>query len=97
MKEKHSTTETVYISGPQGYFRALLIRPVDPAPAEGRPGVLWIHGGGYSMGMPEMAYFSRAISLVRKFGAIVLAPDYRPLFTISPCETAHGRIGLSTV
>ena len=77
MKEKHSTTETVYISGPQGYLRALLIRPTDPAPQEGRPGVLWTHGGGYSMGMPEMAYFTRAISLVHKFGAVVLAPDYR--------------------
>ena len=73
----HSKTETVYIPGPAGFLRALLIRPEEEAPVEGRPGVLWIHGGGYSMGMPEMAYFSRALSLVRKFGAVVLAPDYR--------------------
>ncbi len=70
-------TETVYVPGPAGYLRALLIRPVDPLPAEGAPGVLWIHGGGYSTGMPEMAWFARAMDLVRKHGAVVLAPDYR--------------------
>ncbi|MBR0199022.1 MAG: alpha/beta hydrolase [Oscillospiraceae bacterium] len=73
----NSKTDTVYIPGPGGFLRALLIRPEGESSAQGRPGVLWIHGGGYSMGMPEMAYFSRAISLVRKFGAVVLAPDYR--------------------
>ena len=72
-----SKQETVKISGPAGPRRALLIRPRGEAPAAGRPGVLWIHGGGYSMGMPEMVYFSRGISLARKFGAVVLAPDYR--------------------
>lgn len=39
------------------------------------PGVLWIHGGGYMTGMAEMAYFSRAIDLV-KLGAVVIAPSY---------------------
>ena len=72
-----SKQETVKISGPAGPRRALLIRPRGETPAAGRPGVLWIHGGGYSMGMPEMVYFSRGISLARKFGAVVLAPDYR--------------------
>ena len=72
-----STQESIHFSGPSGPRRALLIRPRGEAPAAGRPGVLWIHGGGYSMGMPEMVYFSRGISLARKFGAVVLAPDYR--------------------
>lgn len=39
------------------------------------PGVLWIHGGGYMTGMAEMAYFTRAIDLV-KLGAVVIAPSY---------------------
>ena len=39
------------------------------------PGVLWIHGGGYLMGMAEMAYQSRAIDLVRE-GAVVVTPEY---------------------
>lgn len=41
------------------------------------PGVLWIHGGGYITGMPEMVFISRALALVRKFGAVVIAPGYR--------------------
>ena len=39
------------------------------------PGVLWIHGGGYMTGMAEMAYFSRALDVV-KSGAVVVAPSY---------------------
>ncbi len=42
-----------------------------------RPGILWIHGGGYATGMKEMVYIGRAESLVRKYGAVVVAPDYR--------------------
>ena len=42
-----------------------------------RTGVLWIHGGGYATGMPEMVYFTRAKDLVEKSGAVVISPDYR--------------------
>lgn len=41
------------------------------------PGVLWIHGGGYITGMKEMVYMSRAVNLVKKFGCVVISPDYR--------------------
>lgn len=41
------------------------------------PGVLWIHGGGYVIGMKEMVYMSRAMDLVKKYGAIVVSPGYR--------------------
>ena len=37
-------------------------------------GVLWIHGGGYILGMKEMAHMSRAVDLVKKFGAVVVSP-----------------------
>ena len=40
-------------------------------------GVLWIHGGGYMLGMKEMVYMGRAMDLVRKFGTTVLSPGYR--------------------
>ena len=45
-------------------------------------GVLWIHGGGYIFGMKEMVHMSRAVDLVKKFGAVVISPGYRlaPLF-----------------
>lgn len=35
-------------------------------------GVLWIHGGGYILGMKEMVHMSRAVDLVKKFGAVVV-------------------------
>ncbi len=45
--------------------------------AKDAPGVLWIHGGGYIAGMKEMAYMSRAVDLVREFGAVAVSPGYR--------------------
>ena len=41
------------------------------------PVVLWIHGGGYFLGMKEMVYASRAAGLVEKYGAVVVSPGYR--------------------
>lgn len=41
------------------------------------PGILWLHGGGYATGMAEMAYFSRPLALVKKYGAVVVCVNYR--------------------
>jgi len=59
-------------------IKVLILRPEKntKAPAE-TPGILWIHGGGYATGMAEMAFMSRAIGLVKKYGAVVVAPSYR--------------------
>ena len=38
--------------------------------------VLWIHGGGYMLGMKEMVYFTRALDLVKEFGVTVISPGY---------------------
>ena len=43
-------------------------------------GVLWLHGGGYILGMKEMVHMSRAGDLVKKFGAVVVSPGYRLAF-----------------
>ena len=43
-------------------------------------GVLWIHGGGYILGMKEMVHMSRVVDLVKKFGAVVVSPGYRLAF-----------------
>lgn len=43
-------------------------------------GVLWLHGGGYILGMKEMVHMSRAVDLVKKFGAVVVLPGYRLAF-----------------
>lgn len=55
-------------------LKVLILRPAEAA---GRsPGILWIHGGGYTTGMAEMVYMSRALPLVKKYGAVVIAPEY---------------------
>ena len=47
----------------------------------GRPkanaAVIWIHGGGYILGMKEMVYMSRAADLARRFGVTVISPGCR--------------------
>ncbi len=53
----------------------LIIAPLERR--EETQGVLWIHGGGYYMGMKEMAFFTRAMDLVKNHGAVVVSPGYR--------------------
>lgn len=55
----------------------LILQPEQRLPAEKTPAILWIHGGGYATGMPEMIYMSRALPLVKKYGAVVITPRYR--------------------
>lgn len=57
---------------------ALVLRPAGGAAKA--PGVLWIHGGGYILGMKEMVHMGRAADLVKKYGAVVIAPGYRLAF-----------------
>lgn len=77
--------QKIYI--PSGVRRvpALVLSPeAHSAPATG---VLWIHGGGYISGMKEMVYISRAVELVKSFGAVVVSPGYR-LAPFSPYPAA---------
>ncbi|MBQ8506390.1 MAG: alpha/beta hydrolase [Clostridia bacterium] len=61
-----------------GRMRLLVLRPAAGARrGEKAPGILWIHGGGYVTGMAGMIYMSRAIALVKKYGAVVVTPEYR--------------------
>ena len=57
----------------------LILRP-ETEPSEKKPGILWLHGGGYYYGVKEMAYYTRCADLVRKFGVTVISPDYRLAF-----------------
>ena len=41
------------------------------------PCIMWIHGGGYSLGMPEMVYASRVRDLLVDNELIVISPKYR--------------------
>lgn len=61
-------------------------------------GVLWLHGGGYILGMKEMVHMSRAVDLVKKFGAVVVSPGYRLAFAapypavLDDCHAALERV-----
>jgi len=57
-----------------GAIRVLVTTPVDgQAP---RPAVLWIHGGGYILGSPQMEAFGTG-RLARDLGVVTVSPDYR--------------------
>ena len=74
------TVRKIYIPSGKIKISALVLSPkVSGGLATG---VLWIHGGGYILGMKEMVHMSRAVDLVKKFGAVVISPGYRlaPLF-----------------
>lgn len=46
-------------------------------PSRGAVGVLWIHGGGYVTGIPEMAYMGMPPHMLRERRCVVVCPDYR--------------------
>lgn len=65
----------IRIATKDGSIPALVLSPL-AAPMDA-PGILWLHGGGYLVGMKEMVHMSRAADLVKRHGAVVLAPGYR--------------------
>jgi acetyl esterase/lipase len=57
-------------------LKLMIVRP-EKSREEQLPGVLWLHGGGYLLGFPEMVFMTRAADLVTKCGAVVVSPAYR--------------------
>lgn len=75
---KKYTLRRQRIPSPGGSMNLLILQPTASRRApEETPGVLWIHGGGYVTGMAGMIYISRAMALVKKYGAVVITPEYR--------------------
>lgn len=64
---------------------ALVVSP--KVPHKNAPGILWLHGDGYMAGMKEMVHMSRAVDLVKNYGATVISPDYR-LAIVKPYPAA---------
>ncbi|WP_020617780.1 alpha/beta hydrolase [Paenibacillus daejeonensis] len=66
----------LYIDGADG--RQMLIKMFEPIdePADPRPAILWIHGGGYILGHPDAEGYV-CEQFVLHAGCVVLAPDYR--------------------
>lgn len=51
-----------------GNVPTLILRPAKIKPVS--VGVLWIHGGGFILGMKEMAYMGRAADLVKSMALL---------------------------
>ena len=71
---KRMKTRTLKISSPAGRMKIIVLKPGERKPV---PGILWIHGGGYVLGMASMVHMSCGKLLGRKYGAVVVSPAYR--------------------
>lgn len=68
-------TEKRIIQTDAGNMKLLVLRPKNADTLV--PGILWIHGGGYVLGMASMVQFSQGKMLAKKYGAVVISPEYR--------------------
>jgi len=69
------SVQKIIIKTEKNRIPALVLSP--KGRVEKRTGILWIHGGGYILGMKEMVYRGRAVELVKRYGAVVISPGYR--------------------
>ena len=85
--KKYTMKKIQILSGEKEMDLYILKPTVNVKPKNKTPGILWIHGGGYITGMAKMLYISRAIGLVKKYGAVVVTPEYR-LSKVAPYPAA---------
>lgn len=53
----------------------LILKPaVVKQSREKTPDILWIHGGGYAVGMEGMVFMSRAKRMLTEYDAVVISP-----------------------
>lgn len=77
--------EQLRIDTPSGKLKLIVLRPDGQSSQKGElateqeksPGILWIHGGGYAVGMAAMVHASCGKLLAEEYGAIVVSPEYR--------------------
>lgn len=75
---KYYQSKSIKIPSTGRDIELLIFQPTkNKKPKVKTPAILWIHGGGYITGMARMIYMSRAIDLVKKYGAVVVTPEYR--------------------
>ncbi len=71
--KKSALKKNTYIARPDGsLMKVLVIKPKAPKTTVG---ILWIHGGGYVTGFPEMAKISMARHLAKEY--LIVSPEYR--------------------
>ena len=68
-------TEKRYIKTDNGNLKLFILKPRKTNRL--LPGILWIHGGGYESGTARMVHFSIGKKLAKKFGGVVISPEYR--------------------
>ncbi len=72
---KDLNVEERFISGPdQNQIRILICRPEKSK--QNATGMIWFHGGGYAIGIPEME-FGYVRKIVSETNSVVILPDYR--------------------
>jgi acetyl esterase/lipase len=59
--------------------RVRVYRPLTRTDSQPLPGVLFLHGGGYALGNPEMAGTTYEL-MMRTRSCVIVAPDYRKSF-----------------
>lgn len=70
--------EQVRIPTDEEDLKLVILKPTAAKkPREETPGILWIHGGGYVSTTRKIAS-SRAADFVKKYGAVVVAPELLP-------------------
>ena len=65
----------IRIETEEGIVKAIVLKP--RAYDRKVPGILWIHGGGYMTGMAAMVHVTEGKSLAKRYGAVVVSPEYR--------------------
>lgn len=74
---KYYKSETIKISSTKKDIKLLILKPKKNIKSPNQtPVLLWIHGGGYAVGSRHMIYMSLAIKLVKKYGVVVVSPEY---------------------
>jgi len=68
-------SEKRYIKTKDGNLKLLILKPNKQSKL--LPGILWIHGGGFSSGGTYMIHFSIVKKLAKKYGGVIVSPDYR--------------------
>ena len=76
MKNRYFSSKHIHIQSGNYKLRILIIEPHNRS-SRPVPGVLWIHGGGFQSGSSSEVFLTRALSLVLKFGMVLVSPDYR--------------------
>ena len=72
----HVDVSDQFIAGPDGAENLRLRRYARAQSSGNRPGLLWIHGGGYILGCPEMDEL-QLLRMADELDCVVVAPDYR--------------------